>query len=58
MNVLASFRCLRHLKTYLKNSMTETVALTTGLALMSTHKDIHSERVLRELTQQGVNLSS
>ena len=44
-----SFSCLRRLKTYLRNSMTGTLALITGLAVMSIHTDfdIDTERIFR-----------
>ena len=44
-----SFSCSRRLKTYMRTDMRETLALMTGLALMSIHKDfeIDTERLLR-----------
>ncbi|MGH0123174.1 UNVERIFIED_CONTAM: hypothetical protein FKN15_013678 [Acipenser sinensis] len=48
-----SFSCLRHLKTYLRSTMSET--RLTGLALMNMHHDvaIYSEKVLRDFDATG-----
>ena len=49
-----SFSCLRRLKTYLRNTMTDKKRLS-GLALMNIHHDIpiDSEAILREFDATG-----